>query len=58
MKERELSRLIVQRDDLLICLKWMVALYEARCASENILTQGVEYCASLNAIKKAEEAAI
>lgn len=51
MKIKQLG-LEQQRDDLLVCLKWMVALHE----SQPGLSSGVEYCASLNAIAKAEGA--
>lgn len=53
-EQSELVMLKKERDDLLVCLKWMVGTYERENAARNELSSGVEYFAAIAAISRSE----
>ena len=53
-EQSEMVMLRKERDDLLVCLKWMVGTYERESRARNVLSTGSEYFAAIAAISRSE----
>lgn len=53
-EQSELVMLRKERDDLLVCLKWMVGAYERGNRTRNETSSGAEYFAAISAISRSE----